>query len=83
MRIKHGMGLLDRFRRKKPKDEIVAGITSRPISRNINFATAAGIPDITQDTNSFRDDSNFDNVYFHAKFLIKVINTLTSSVILY
>ena len=57
------MGLLDRFRRKKAKDKVVAGIRSRPISRNINFATAAGIPDITQDTNSFRDDSNFDNVY--------------------
>ena len=57
------MGLLDRFRRKKDKGKVVAGVTSRPIRKGINFATAAGIPDITQDTNSFRDDSNFDNVY--------------------
>jgi len=63
VRIKHNMGLLDRFRRNKDKGKVVAGVTSRPIRKGINFATAAGIPDITQDTNSFRDDSNFDNVY--------------------
>jgi len=57
------MGLLDRFKRKTVETKVVANIRARPISKSINFATAAGIPDVVHDTNSFRDDSNFDNVY--------------------